>query len=63
MSFIRSYMVLEGFPNIVCPSYLSYMTCRALKVYYMNFKEEQFNVILCNVVLYVSIYITLLMMD
>ncbi|KAJ0452997.1 putative Root UVB sensitive family [Helianthus annuus] len=30
MSFTRSYMVLEGFPDSVGPLYLSYMTWRAL---------------------------------
>ncbi|GFY94666.1 root UVB sensitive protein [Actinidia rufa] len=31
MSFIRSYVVPEGFPNSVSPSYVPYMTWRALK--------------------------------
>lgn len=33
MSFIRSYVVPEGFPDSVTPSYVPYMTWRALKVY------------------------------
>lgn len=36
MAFIRSYVVPEGFPNSVTPSYVPYMTWRALKVY--NYK-------------------------
>uniref|UniRef100_A0A2P2LVI0 Uncharacterized protein MANES_07G030900 n=1 Tax=Rhizophora mucronata TaxID=61149 RepID=A0A2P2LVI0_RHIMU len=32
MSFIRSYVVPEGFPDSVTPSYVPYMTWRALKV-------------------------------
>ncbi|GFY89267.1 root UVB sensitive protein [Actinidia rufa] len=31
MSFIRSYVVPEGFPDSVTPSYMPYMTWRALK--------------------------------
>ncbi|AQK93726.1 Protein root UVB sensitive 6 [Zea mays] len=34
MSFIRSYVVPEGFPDSVTPSYVPYMTWRALKVYF-----------------------------
>ena len=33
MAFIRSYVVPEGFPDSVTPSYVPYMTWRALKVY------------------------------
>lgn len=33
MSFVRSYVVPEGFPDSVTPSYVPYMTWRALKVY------------------------------
>lgn len=33
MSFVRSYVVPEGFPDSVIPSYVPYMTWRALKVY------------------------------
>lgn len=32
MSFIRSYVVPEGFPDSVTPSYVPYMSWRALKV-------------------------------
>lgn len=32
MAFIRSYVVPEGFPDSVTPSYVPYMTWRALKV-------------------------------
>ena len=32
MSFVRSYVVPEGFPHSVTPSYVPYMTWRALKV-------------------------------
>ena len=32
MGFIRSYVVPEGFPDSVIPSYVPYMTWRALKV-------------------------------
>lgn len=32
MAFIRSYVVPEGFPDSVIPSYVPYMTWRALKV-------------------------------
>ena len=32
MSFVRSYVVPEGFPDSVIPSYVPYMTWRALKV-------------------------------
>lgn len=32
VSFIRSYVVPEGFPHSVAPSYVPYMTWRALKV-------------------------------
>jgi hypothetical protein len=32
MNFIRSYVVPEGFPDSVTPSYVPYMTWRALKV-------------------------------
>jgi hypothetical protein len=32
MSFVRSYVVPEGFPDSVTPSYVPYMTWRALKV-------------------------------
>jgi hypothetical protein len=34
MSFIRSYVVPEGFPHSVTPSYVPYMSWRALKVYF-----------------------------
>ena len=34
MSFIRSYVVPEGFPESVTPSYVPYMTWRAMKVYF-----------------------------
>ncbi|MFS7996425.1 putative Root UVB sensitive family [Helianthus anomalus] len=34
MSFTRSYMVLEGFPDSVGPLYLPYMTQRALKHFF-----------------------------
>jgi hypothetical protein len=34
MAFIRSYVVPEGFPDSVTPSYVPYMTWRALKVYF-----------------------------
>lgn len=34
MSFIRSYVVPEGFPESVTPSYVPYMTWRALKVFF-----------------------------
>lgn len=36
MSFIRSYVVPEGFPDSVTPSYVPYMTWRALKVYFLD---------------------------
>lgn len=36
MSFVRSYVVPEGFPHTVSPSYVPYMTWRALKVYSFN---------------------------
>lgn len=32
MSFVRSYVLPEGFPDSVTPSYVPYMTWRALKV-------------------------------
>lgn len=32
MSFVRSYVVPEGFPDSVTPAYVPYMTWRALKV-------------------------------
>ena len=32
MAFVRSYVVPEGFPDSVTPSYVPYMTWRALKV-------------------------------
>ena len=32
MSFLRSYVVPEGFPDSVSPSYLPFMKWRALKV-------------------------------
>lgn len=32
MSFVTSYVVPEGFPDSVTPSYVPYMTWRALKV-------------------------------
>lgn len=32
VSFVRSYVVPEGFPDSVIPSYVPYMTWRALKV-------------------------------
>ncbi|XP_052206153.1 protein root UVB sensitive 6 [Diospyros lotus] len=34
MSFIRSYVVPEGFPDSVSPSYVPYMTWRALKHFF-----------------------------
>ncbi|KAJ6798388.1 protein root UVB sensitive 6 [Iris pallida] len=34
MSFIRSYVVPEGFPDSVTPSYVPYMTWRALKHFF-----------------------------
>lgn len=34
MSFVRSYVVPEGFPDSVTPSYVPYMTWRALKVWF-----------------------------
>ncbi|KAF3660582.1 Protein root UVB sensitive 6 [Capsicum annuum] len=34
MAFIRSYVVPEGFPNSVTPSYVPYMTWRALKHFF-----------------------------
>ncbi|MFS7984426.1 putative Root UVB sensitive family [Helianthus anomalus] len=34
MSFTRLYMVLQGFPDIVGPLYLPYMTQRALKHFF-----------------------------
>ncbi|KAL6964504.1 Protein root UVB sensitive 6 [Sarracenia purpurea var. burkii] len=34
MSFIRSYVVPEGFPDSVAPSYVPYMTWRALKHFF-----------------------------
>lgn len=34
MSFIRSYVVPEGFPDTVTPSYVPYMTWRALKHFF-----------------------------
>ncbi|MFS7889334.1 putative Root UVB sensitive family [Helianthus anomalus] len=34
MSFTRSYMVLEGFPDSVGLLYLPYMTWRALKHFF-----------------------------
>jgi hypothetical protein len=37
MSFVRSYVVPEGFPDSVIPSYVPYMTWRALKVVYLTF--------------------------
>lgn len=33
MAFIRSYVVPEGFPDSVTPSYVPYMSWRALKVF------------------------------
>lgn len=35
MSFIRSYVVPDGFPDSVTPSYVPYMTWRALKVIFL----------------------------
>lgn len=32
MTFVRSYVVPEGFPDSVMPSYVPYMSWRALKV-------------------------------
>lgn len=32
LAFVRSYVVPEGFPDSVTPSYVPYMTWRALKV-------------------------------
>ncbi|XAR49294.1 hypothetical protein NMG60_11032450 [Bertholletia excelsa] len=34
LSFIRSYVVPEGFPDSVIPSYVPYMTCRAFKHFF-----------------------------
>jgi predicted oxidoreductase len=34
MNFIRSYVVPEGFPDSVTPSYVPYMTWRALKHFF-----------------------------
>lgn len=34
MSFVRSYVVPEGFPHTVSPSYVPYMTWRALKHFF-----------------------------
>ncbi|CAL9104196.1 Vitamin B6 photo-protection and homoeostasis [Musa troglodytarum] len=34
MSFVRSYVVPEGFPDSVTPSYVPYMTWRALKYFF-----------------------------
>lgn len=34
MSFVRSYVVPEGFPESVTPSYVPYMTWRALKHFF-----------------------------
>jgi len=34
MAFIRSYVVPEGFPDSVTPSYVPYMTWRALKHFF-----------------------------
>lgn len=36
MSFIRSYVVPEGFPDSVTPSYVPYMSWRAMKVLFSN---------------------------
>lgn len=44
MSFVRSYVVPEGFPDSVIPSYVPYMTWRALKVvtpYFFSLTLEQ----------------------
>lgn len=42
MSFIRSYVVPDGFPDSVTPSYVPYMKWRALKVLFifMNNSSE-----------------------
>ena len=49
MSFIRSYVVPEGFPDSVTPSYVPYMTWRALKVYCRTYVQQSaFTAILKN---------------
>lgn len=40
MSFVRSYVVPEGFPDSVIPSYVPYMTWRALKVTTLLFQSN-----------------------
>jgi hypothetical protein len=37
MSFVRSYVLPEGFPDSVTSSYVPYMTWRALKVVILLF--------------------------
>lgn len=41
MSFVRSYVVPEGFPHSVTPSYVPYMTWRALKVFAFTMSTTQ----------------------
>jgi hypothetical protein len=49
MAFIRSYVVPEGFPDSVTPSYVPYMTWRALKVYCRTYiQQSAFTAILKN---------------
>lgn len=40
MSFIRSYVVPDGFPDSVTPSYVPYMKWRALKVLFIFMKNS-----------------------
>jgi hypothetical protein len=40
MAFIRSYVVPEGFPDSVTPSYVPYMTWRALKVFCGTYVQQ-----------------------
>lgn len=49
MAFIRSYVVPEGFPDSVTPSYVPYMTWRALKVFCGTYVQQSaFTAILKN---------------
>lgn len=48
MAFIRSYVVPEGFPDSVTPSYVPYMSWRALKVYCRTYAHNQSSVLDSN---------------
>jgi hypothetical protein len=57
MAFVRSYVVPEGFPDSVTPSYVPYMTWRALKVQFRAYVQYSLSSFKC-IVLTAKIFFT-----